>query len=753
MNSKNFWKMWRIARILGKNFDARFYLNQNPDVAKAGVNPLHHYVNFGWREGRNPSPSFDTKYYLASNPDVARSNINPLLHYVKYGRKEGRLTIDSSFSNSTCKKTDANSDKISNEDVIRPYFDKEFYIKTYSDVQDAGLDPLRHFVEAGWREGRQPSEDFHTDFYLRTNPDVALSGVNPFEHYILIGRFEGRKASSKMLDLLAQKPARQPWVPSGNFQSTLAMSVIIPTYNRAGMLPDLLESWREVHQNTLHSYELIFSDDGSTDDTVEVLERCSKDLPIIILRNEHGGASRARNAAVGCARGEKILFLGDDIYPDPQIINLHLKKLRELEKTDAVLGECGWHPALNVNHLMKHITEIGCEQFSFLHLPRYEFTDFRHFYTCNISVDREFLLSESTIFDERFDKYGFEDIELGYRLALKGMKIYYLPDAWGDHLHSYNDVRKFCLRQESAGEMAYVFEDLHPEVADIIPVEKWREAWRSRLAAANSRNFDFYGLFVAIVQACEDQTNLHGPLFLERLSRLYAKLFSFAFEVGYARRAFPSLSEPIVQAGFVSLVLDQPTVEDLRTLQGELAFDLIDVLLRELEVSDRQSKILLQSDKPIGLCSNYLSDYSGLVVQAEDLVHINQLQSIYKEAKFPIFYALPSEIPIDAIVYRPSRDFCLNLCNLQQLQLFVELNPHIDQIVLSFGLHDLPFVGVPDDGRLAVLRRGTSTRFGKIIRIFGEKGGNPKRFHEFLDADACLIDDYGYFTGKVHEQC
>ena len=82
----------------------------------------------------------------------------------------------------------------------------------------------------------------------------------------------------------------------------------------------------------------------------------------------------------------------------------------------------------------------------------------------SVSIDREFLLSEPVLFDESFYKYGFEDVELGYRLARKGMRIFYLPEAWGDHLHSYADVRKFCVRQGSAGEMARVFERQHPEL-------------------------------------------------------------------------------------------------------------------------------------------------------------------------------------------------------------------------------------------------------------------------------------------------
>ncbi len=50
------------------------------------------------------------------------------------------------------------------------------------------------------------------------------------------------------------------------------VSVVIPTYNRASLLTKLLDAWREVEKVTKYKYELIFSDDGSTDNTVAKLK-------------------------------------------------------------------------------------------------------------------------------------------------------------------------------------------------------------------------------------------------------------------------------------------------------------------------------------------------------------------------------------------------------------------------------------------------------------------------------------------------
>lgn len=47
-------------------------------------------LKYGWQEGRNPSQSFNTKYYLNTYPDIKKAGINPLVHYIRFGKKEGR---------------------------------------------------------------------------------------------------------------------------------------------------------------------------------------------------------------------------------------------------------------------------------------------------------------------------------------------------------------------------------------------------------------------------------------------------------------------------------------------------------------------------------------------------------------------------------------------------------------------------------------------------------------------------------------
>lgn len=71
-------------------FDPAYYLDRNPDVREAGLDPLTHFLEHGWKEGRDPSPGFSTTGYLAANPDVAVAEQNPLLHFLQNGLAEGR---------------------------------------------------------------------------------------------------------------------------------------------------------------------------------------------------------------------------------------------------------------------------------------------------------------------------------------------------------------------------------------------------------------------------------------------------------------------------------------------------------------------------------------------------------------------------------------------------------------------------------------------------------------------------------------
>lgn len=83
-------------------------------------------------------------------------------------------------------------------EAIAAEFDAAYYRDAYPDVIAAGFDPLDHFLEYGWREGRDPTPQFSVRDYLDSNPDVAAAGVNPFVHYVRSGREEGRPTTHSL---------------------------------------------------------------------------------------------------------------------------------------------------------------------------------------------------------------------------------------------------------------------------------------------------------------------------------------------------------------------------------------------------------------------------------------------------------------------------------------------------------------------------------------------------------------------------
>jgi len=82
----------RTVRASGL-FDEEWYLRTYPEVARAGADPVAHYLEFGVSEGRDPSTQFNTRWYLDTYADVAGAGMNPLLHYIRFGRGEKRRPI------------------------------------------------------------------------------------------------------------------------------------------------------------------------------------------------------------------------------------------------------------------------------------------------------------------------------------------------------------------------------------------------------------------------------------------------------------------------------------------------------------------------------------------------------------------------------------------------------------------------------------------------------------------------------------
>jgi glycosyltransferase involved in cell wall biosynthesis len=97
------------------------------------------------------------------------------------------------------------------------------------------------------------------------------------------------------------------------------ISVIIPTYNRAAFLPEAVDS---VLQQTFKNFELIVVDDGSTDETRQLLETHSGRLRYHFQTNQ--GVSAARNQGLRLAQGRWIAFLDSDDFWLPEKLGVQM---------------------------------------------------------------------------------------------------------------------------------------------------------------------------------------------------------------------------------------------------------------------------------------------------------------------------------------------------------------------------------------------------------------------------------------------
>lgn len=246
----------------------------------------------------------------------------------------------------------------------------------------------------------------------------------------------------------------------------MSFSVVIPTYRRPETLFPVLDALAA--QSNPPEFEVVVVDDGSGDETPTRLAAFRPPYPFRFFSQENAGPASARNRGVCEAKGEVVLFLGDDTVPEPSLLAVHGDAHRERRPYPvAVLGYTTWPLGLPVSPFLHHINEYGL-QFGYGLIRDPERVPFNFFYTSNVSLPRR-LLVEAGLFDTSFPHAAWEDIEVAYRLMQQGMRMLYRPAAVARHHHDIT-FASFRRRQERAGEAAAIFYRKHPELGDFLAV-------------------------------------------------------------------------------------------------------------------------------------------------------------------------------------------------------------------------------------------------------------------------------------------
>jgi glycosyltransferase involved in cell wall biosynthesis len=223
--------------------------------------PLAHYVRVGWRLGYNPHPLFDTGWYLKALGEADCDAGGPLSHFLDRGGLDGLKPC--------------------------PYFDSANYLARYPDVASAGVNPLAHFLMGGVRDLRDPSVDFCTARYLRGSPEARASHLNPLVHAIQEGR-------------AVDPPEPLAGQPTGALSYRPRITAIVPNFNHAAYLAERLDS---ILGQTLLPDEIIFLDDCSSDNSLEIAKRYKdrSPIPIQIVPNDRNSGSPFSQWAKGIA--------------------------------------------------------------------------------------------------------------------------------------------------------------------------------------------------------------------------------------------------------------------------------------------------------------------------------------------------------------------------------------------------------------------------------------------------------------------
>ncbi len=215
--------------VVADLFDPAYYRDQ---VHGRSLDLLGDYLTVGWREGLAPSADFDPKGYIESSQFVQALDVSPLYHYAS----KRRLRLKPELP-----RTPVETSSIPKKDVERTIsteFDADHYLRHNWDVKKAELDALLHFIDFGWREGRDPNALFDTRFYMRANRDIDFRSINPFYHYLVIGRAEGRRPNPAGTRLYPpmQAPSGAHWsavTPAADLAAA-SVVVVMPVYKGLG---------------------------------------------------------------------------------------------------------------------------------------------------------------------------------------------------------------------------------------------------------------------------------------------------------------------------------------------------------------------------------------------------------------------------------------------------------------------------------------------------------------------------------------
>jgi len=234
------------------------------------------------------------------------------------------------------------------------------------------------------------------------------------------------------------------------------LSIVIGTYNQRDVLKKILESFN-TQTAKKGSFELIVVDSTSSDGTRNMLETFEAHYPFRFIIQENRGKAAARNRGVAAATGSIIMITDADMIAHPDLVKTHLQAHAE-----AKVPTCFEGVTMNMHRLEWPTTSHNLYPYISRNLKDGSRLGWYYFLTGNISFPKAVFDSENG-FDETFMSYGWEDLELGYRLSKKKVPLVFLKNAINYHYHVVTKDEEIS-RNVKKGESARLFLKKHPKL-------------------------------------------------------------------------------------------------------------------------------------------------------------------------------------------------------------------------------------------------------------------------------------------------
>jgi GT2 family glycosyltransferase len=210
-------------------------------------------------------------------------------------------------------------------------------------------------------------------------------------------------------------------------QSLPLVSVITPTYNRR---ESLLATLRALESQSLpaHQFEVVVIADGCTDGSADACRALQTPYTLRVIEQANAGPAVARNIGCQQARAPLLVFLDDDVIPDPDFLTAH-RSIHQKGQKQVVIGPLLRPPNALLQPWVYWELATLEQQYDAMARGEWEPSP-RQFYTGNASVARAAVLDAGG-FNAEFRRA--EDVEMAYRLQGSGYTFVFAPQARGLH--------------------------------------------------------------------------------------------------------------------------------------------------------------------------------------------------------------------------------------------------------------------------------------------------------------------------------